>query len=336
MQAQEIGNAFSLTDQAGLELDQEYNGKGFCMGKAAKIALHTLTVTAACCTAAPALIACVTGAAWTIPVMIVSAVALSILFLIEIAIAIKPYLHEKLVEVADRVRAFTVDIFAKLLCGLLYAVPQTLFDPKKEDCSPDHTPTLFVHGYLHNSSAWGYFRYRFGLAGKKNLFTIDLGNPFLSIEEFAERVRKKIMEIKELTGRNDIHLVGHSMGGIVSSYFATELAKEAKVDVRSVITLGSPLNGTRLRGIGKAADQMYYQSEFIQKLRDKILKSALSFYHVGSETDDIILPCHSTVMKENKFTLFKNLGHASYLFSDRVIRHCLSYYKEHIPKEEPV
>lgn len=323
----ENGNIFVPEGSEYDRFVKDYNEKGFLIGKASKIALHTLTVLAACATAAPVIAALVTVAPWAIPVMITSAVALSILFLIEIGIALRPYLTDKFAEAADKVRGFAVDIFAKLLCIALYAIPQTLFDPKKEECSKTETPTLFIHGYLHNSSAFGYFRYRYSLAGKKNLFTIDLGNPFLSIEEYAIRVNKKILEIQKLTGRKDIHLVGHSMGGVVGSYFATQLAGDANCEVKSVITLGSPLNGTRLKSFGKAVEQMQYRSAFIKELRQKILHSGICFYHVGSEADYIILPSNSTVIKENKHTLFKNLGHLSYLFSDRVIRHCLTYYK---------
>lgn len=227
-------------------------------------------------------------------------------------------------SVGNFARATTVDVFAKLACLALYPLSQTLFDPKIGECSSDHTPILLVHGYLHNSSAWAYFRYRLKSAGYKNIFTINLGNPFLSIEEYAEKVDEKVKQIQEITGRNDIQFIGHSMGGVVTSYYATHLAED--VAIKSIITLGSPLNGTRLRGIGPGAKQMRYQSRFITALRKQILASDIPFYHLGSETDLIIRPTSSTVIEKHEFTMFRNLGHASYLFSDRVIRNCLSFY----------
>jgi predicted alpha/beta hydrolase family esterase len=320
-------NVFKVSQDNDSKLIKEYNENGFRIGKTSKIALHVLTVSAAVLTALPAMIACITAAPWTIPVMIVSAVVLSILCLVEFAIAIKPYLHEKLQEVANMVRAFCVDIFALLALGCLYPFSQTWFDPKAEECSKDHTPTLLIHGYLHNSSGWAYFRYRLKLAGQKNIFTIDLGHPFLSMEDYVKKVAAKIKEIQELTGRKDIKLIGHSMGGIIASYLATHM-ESSKVDVKSVITLGSPLNGTCLHGLGLAAKQMHCGSSFVKKLRENILESEIPFYHIGSENDEIIKPSNSTVMEENKHTVFNNLGHASYLFSDRVIRHCLSYYNK--------
>lgn len=320
-------SAMRLAVQNGSPLVKEYNEQGFQIGRVAKMALHVLTVSCAVVTVACVFTACFITALEIIPVVVVSAVALSILCAAEVLPAFKPYIKGQSLSAFNLVRATTIDILAKLACAFLFPFSQTFFDPKKSEEVGEQTPTLLCHGYLHNSSAWIYFRYRMKLAGRKNVFTIDLGNPFLSIEEYAKKIDKKVKEIRKLTGREDIHFIGHSMGGVVCSYYATHMAESAG-NVKSIITLGSPLNGTRVRGLGKGAQQMRYQSEFITSLRNKMINSDIPFYHVGSKSDMIIRPASSTVIKKNKFTMFENLGHVSYIFSDKVIRHCLFFNKQ--------
>jgi len=235
---------------------------------------------------------------------------------------------KKAQKVVNLLRSAVLDLLAKAVVFLTYPISQTWFDPKKENIHSDQTPILLVHGYLNSSSAWTYFRYRLKHADIKNVFTINLGNPLLSIEEYARRVDRRVKEIHELTGRSDIRLIGHSMGGIVSSYYAIHLAP--KDSVKSITTLGTPFNGTKLAVIapGKSPRQMKYMSPFIQDLKQKIEESEISYYHIGSDVDLIVRPPSSSIIEKNKFTKFDNLGHVSLLFSDRVIRHCVAELKE--------
>lgn len=80
------------------------------------------------------------------------------------------------------------------------------------------------------------------------IYTIDLGSPFLSIEEYAEKVKEKAKQIAHETGHTKLALIGHSMGGLVSAYYAIHLAPEGSI--RSVITLGSPMQGTKVAFFG--------------------------------------------------------------------------------------
>ncbi len=193
---------------------------------------------------------------------------------------------------------------------------------KRPKIDKDHTPVLLVHGYLHNSSAW------VGLKGKledKNagsVFAINLGPPFYSIEEYSRRIKAKAQEIKRLTGRSDLIIVGHSMGGLAGTYYALNHAE--KESVRKVITLGSPLQGTYLGyiGIGKCARQMIYGSEFTKKLlRQMELSPYTKFVNLGSQNDSLIKPAQSaTPLKSAHITTheFEEMGHMAYLTSSKV------------------
>jgi len=300
---------------------QECPLKGLRIGKVGKIAFHALTALAAVATAAAIVATVITG---TLPlaVLIVSSVAFGIFFTAQAANLAKPYLPKNVQHVINVIRATVVDIFATLAMAVMFPVKQSWFDPKTADSN--QTPILLVHGYLHNSSGWAYHRHHYKKAGLNNVFTVDLGHPFHSIEDYSEVLRKKIEKIQQITGRNDIKLVGHSMGGVVSAHYALHCAESDGVQVKDLITLGSPLMGTKMGviGVGKCAKEMCFGSAYIADLSDRLNKSTIPHFHQGSKGDIVIFPHRSSLNDtddENTLT-YNDLGHCSFMLSDRVVR----------------
>lgn len=294
--------------------------KGFRIGKACRIAFHSLTILAAAATVAAFAATVLTG---TLPitVLIVTSVAFGILGTVQGTRFIKPYLPKQIQHFINVLKASVVDLLAIPAMALIYPVKQSWFDPKKGDS--EQTPILLVHGYLHNSSGWIYHRYQYKQAGFTNIFTVDLGHPLHSIEEYSKVVQKKIEEIQEKTGRNDVKLVGHSMGGVVSAHYALNHAQPDGIEVKDLITLGSPLMGTKIApiGVGKCTDEMNFASEYISDLSKKLADSSIPHFHQGSKADMVILPYRSSLNNQNNQNtlLHDDLGHLSLMLSDRVV-----------------
>lgn len=185
------------------------------------------------------------------------------------------------------------------------------------------TPILLVHGYMHSSAAWIYLSKQLMKAGFGPIFSINLGSPFQCIEDYAARIKKKAEIIAHQTGNKKIILIGHSMGGVVCSYYTTHLAP--KGTVKAVITMGSPLLGTRLGilGWGECAKQMRFNSKFTKDLSQSIKDSAdTPFYHLASSTDLMIRPPNSAWMNSlnpNCF-IYEDIGHISLLYSPQVAK----------------
>lgn len=201
----------------------------------------------------------------------------------------------------------------------------------------EKTPILCVNGYLHNSSAWHFMREKLEKEGAGPIYTISVGNPVESIKNKANRVKKLAEKIAKETGRNDLVLIGHSMGGLVSSEYASNLAPENTV--KGIITLGSPLQGTHIAkiGIGQAAREMGKKSSFVKQLQENIDKTAqkVKFYHFGSKTDLIVSGSSAINVKSNKEKNsdgfrheYSSCGHASFLYSEDVAKHVVLAYKD--------
>ena len=295
---------------------QNPDSKGFKISAAARVAIIALAVTLTATTVVAIVATVVIPCMLATVALIVSSVALTILLANELFRRYGHHLPKPVQQFINTVRATVAELFVVIPTSVLFPVDLTRFDPK-ENVDANQRPILLVHGYLHNSSAWIYHRYRLRQMGYKNIYTINLGHPFQSIEDYAQKVAEKVKKIEQLTGSKKVALIGHSMGGIVSSYYAMNLAPEDKVT--DVITLGSPLIGTKMAyiGIGQCAKQMRYKSKFMTELRDKIEKATETLFHnIGSTSDIVVRPTRSAVVM--KHHVFQSMGHLGYLYSDAV------------------
>lgn len=267
----------------------------------------------------------------------VSAVALLTMLNIQYAEALIPYLPERFQRNARFIQALVNECAALVPLVCLY-----FFNPVSKHKEFDLPPILCTHGYLHTSSAWFYLKDCLESEGFK-VYTLNLGSPLKSIEEYSQMVEAKVEEIKKLTGKNEINLIGHSMGGVVNTHYAMHHAKQQDVKVSKIATIGSPLKGTRvaIAGVGECTNQMRHgpTNQFInEKIHYKIGESTdINFLHIGSENDGVILPYDSAVpyhedsKKHVKTKLIQGVGHTSMLYSPRVAK----WIVEFMLRQEP-
>jgi hypothetical protein len=186
-------------------------------------------------------------------------------------------------------------------------------------------PIILIHGFMHNASAWNHYievlkqqefnsnaRVKFGPIYALTLGGGSFSGKFQSIETYANQVIDKINSVHEQTNRNDIALIGHSMGGLVSVLAANE-------HVSQVITIGAPLKGAPLAcllPISTNCIQMQVGNEFLNTIENKIVETqdTIEYYHIGSSSD-FIVPGENAVREGAPQLIVENLGHASLLFS---------------------
>jgi predicted alpha/beta hydrolase family esterase len=226
------------------------------------------------------------------------------------------YFSEANQKSIDRLYAFSTEIFCILSSGFKY-----IFANSDEQTLPGTgQPILLVHGYLQSSSAWatqlGYLKTeKIG-----PVYTINLGYPFLSLESYTKKVEQKALEIQEQTGRKDLILIGHSMGGVVSALYATKIAP--KGSVTDLFTISSPMKGAPLAnwlGVGPAIRAMRPNSLLIKELCEGIerTKDRIRFYHIGSESDPIV-PAEHALLDSGKQLRVNHAAHSHLLTSQKV------------------
>jgi triacylglycerol lipase len=216
--------------------------------------------------------------------------------------------------------AIAMEVNSSVAAGIVF--PLTLL---KSHHAPqgnkEGRPILMVNGYLSYGSTWYYQKAKLIQAGFGPIYTMNVGSG-RSIVTYAEQIKEMVEQIQKETGRKDITLIGHSKGGLVSSYYATHLADPEKTEVTEVITIASPLAGTPMAyfGPGKDAFEMRTHSPFHQDLRNKIKDFAhIRFFHIASETD-VVVPLTSAILGNDpsRQLVLKDMGHLSLVFSSRV------------------
>lgn len=225
----------------------------------------------------------------------------------------------------------------KDLAAFAFSTMTSLIDGTQFDPSPmpagqkaTKTPVLLVHGYMHSSSAWHFIRRRLEAEGIRT-YTINLGSPFNSIsKDFAHKVKEKALKIAKDSGRDDLLLVGHSMGGLVSSEYATTLAPPGTV--KGVVTLGSPMKGSKSAKIppGRCAKEMHHHSPFVKALDAKVQNAlGITFFNFSSKTDLLVRPIKMSGLHAKHILSheFRSCGHMTYLYSPEVADSIFRCYK---------
>jgi len=126
-----------------------------------------------------------------------------------------------------------------------------------------------------------------------------------------------------------IHLVGFSMGGLVSRYYVQRLGGIQRVG--KFITIGTPHRGTRTAFLhsGMGARNMRPGSAFLQDLnRDVEMLERVSFASIWTPLDLMILPASSSRIEVGRSFPVRTLLHPLLVHDGRVLRLVLKILNE--------
>lgn len=218
--------------------------------------------------------------------------------------------------------AMSFEFLIVILAQMVFRPLMRLFGMPASHGAKDGTPILLVHGYLCDWTGWIYVRWKLARMGFGPIYVIDLHNVFGSINDYAHEVAEMANRIKQETNRSDLNLIGHSMGGLVVSTYASQLAPPGRV--KNVITIGSPFGGTQMAHIGfigKSAKEMLPDSEFVKKVQQTMENHPeIRFYQTMSQADELIIPQTSAFADHHldRHYAVDDIGHMTLLFSSRI------------------
>ncbi len=155
------------------------------------------------------------------------------------------------------------------------------------------TPIVLVHGIGDNRSAFavlsGALRRRgFGVVHAVNysVLTALTGD----VRRSAALLGEHIERICEQTGSDRVHVVGHSLGGLIARYYVQRLRGDSRV--RTLVTLGTPHGGTLAAYLlpTSLTRQLRPGSELLSELAEPSRPCRTRFVVVWSEMDQVIIP----------------------------------------------
>lgn len=129
---------------------------------------------------------------------------------------------------------------------------QVLADHRGSTARSVATPVLLLHGYGANRSNWWILNRHLRAAGFDRTYALNYNPLAIDLPHLAEQCVQRIDELKDHFGVDRIHVVGHSLGGIIARY-AVQVLGATGVD--TVVTVASPHGGVRLARYASAVSE---------------------------------------------------------------------------------
>lgn len=106
------------------------------------------------------------------------------------------------------------------------------------------TPILLVHGMADNRAIFTLLTRGLRRRGFHRVVSVNYPVTTNDIRVAAELLAAEVEQVCEATGYERLHVVGHSLGGLIARYYVQRLAGHQRV--HTLVTLGSPHAGTLL------------------------------------------------------------------------------------------
>ena len=152
------------------------------------------------------------------------------------------------------------------------------------------TPIVLVHGIIDNHATFTWMENALRHRGFQTLSAYDYGLLTHDIPQAAAHLGEAIEELAASTGYEQVHVIGHSLGGLIARYYVQRLGGDRHV--HTLVTLGTPHQGTQLAWavpLLPLVRQLAPNSSLIQELAEpaECRTRFLAFY---SDIDHLILP----------------------------------------------
>jgi triacylglycerol lipase len=177
------------------------------------------------------------------------------------------------------------------------------------------TPILLVHGMVDNRSIFTVLRRSLQRRGFHRVLSLNYSVRTGDVRGAAEQLSARVEEICADTGFERIHVIGHSMGGIIARYYVQCLGGDERV--HTLVTLGSPHAGTATAYLvpHRLGRQLRPGSDLAAELAAPAPQCRTRFLAVWSDLDQMIVPKanaridHPDLVVRN--LLVRGVGHMS-------------------------
>lgn len=185
------------------------------------------------------------------------------------------------------------------------------------------TPIILIHGVIDNRSIFTVLRRALRNRGFGRLYALNY-SPFTDdIADVARRLGSLIDDVCAQTGYERVHIVGHSMGGLIARYYVQRLGGDAHV--HTVVTLGSPHGGTLPAQVvpWPVIRQMRFGSEILDELAEPAPGCRTRFIAIWSDLDQLVIPQRNARIQHPDLrarnVLIRGIGHMSLPVDRRVV-----------------
>jgi len=177
------------------------------------------------------------------------------------------------------------------------------------------TPILLVHGMVDNRSVFTVLRRSLRRRGYGRVHTVNY-SPFTSdVRTAARSLGRAVESLCEQTGYERVHVIAHSLGGVIARYHVQRLGGDARV--HTLVTLGAPHGGTQAAHLLplRLGRQLRPGSDLVEELSRPVYECRTRFVAVWSDLDQLVYPKRNARIEHPDLdvhnVLLRGVGHTS-------------------------
>lgn len=199
----------------------------------------------------------------------------------------------------------TISTFREVVAWPLDVAPSVPNGVQHED-----DVVVMVHGFFATAGVWRPLKRT--LIKRTGAHVASFSHaPGVGIARIARSLARLVDRIPAACR---VHLVGHSLGGLVARYYVQELSGHTRVS--QTISLGSPFGGTMHANpfpflVGR---DLSHRSPILERLRARAHEHDVPHTSFLGDGDLMVVPAESAVFPRGDVVVLKNCGHNTLLF----------------------
>lgn len=180
-------------------------------------------------------------------------------------------------------------------------------------------PILLVHGVADNRSVFTVLRRGLRRRGLGQVHAVNYSPLTTDVRAAAVQLGEAVRAVAERTGYERVHVIAHSLGGVIARYYVQRLGGDAHV--HTLVTLGAPHGGTRTaRALPlRLCRQLRPGSDVMAELAAPAPGCRTRFVAVWSDLDQVIRPVANARIEhpdlDCRNILVRGVGHLSLPFA---------------------
>jgi pimeloyl-ACP methyl ester carboxylesterase len=185
------------------------------------------------------------------------------------------------------------------------------------------TPILLVHGIVDNRSIFTLLRRGLRRRGFGRVFTMNYQVVTQDVKAAARQLAACVDQVCEQTGYERIHVIGHSLGGVIARYYVQRMGGDERV--HTLVTLGSPHQGTRAAHLvpHPVPRQLRPDSALMAELGEPAPGCRTRFVCFWGDLDALMIPKRAATIEHPDLAVrnvfIRGVGHMSLPIHHRVV-----------------
>jgi pimeloyl-ACP methyl ester carboxylesterase len=178
------------------------------------------------------------------------------------------------------------------------------------------TPILLVHGIIDNHSIFALLQRALRRRGFGTVSSYDYGLLTQDIPTAAGLLGEAIEKLAANSGYERVHVVGHSLGGLIARYYVQRMGGDSRV--HTLVTLGTPHAGTELARPFRMVpllDQLTPGSPVLRELAAPAPECRTRFVVFASDLDHMVRPSQNARLEHPDLSVrnvtVSGVGHLS-------------------------